>query len=206
MTRQPTGEEVRALAEWGQENKLSLNVNKTKELIMDFRKQQRENAPVHIDGSAVEKVESFKFLGVHVTDNLKLSTHTDNVAKAAQKYLFNLRRLQKFSLAPMTLRNLHQCQIESILPGNITACTATAPAATAGLSRGGYGLPNASPGTHCLPFRSSSTRCHRKADQQGPKPPPVHPAIIQKARSVKVHQSRDRETEKQLLSQGHNVK
>ena len=35
-------EEVRALVERGQENNLSLNINKTKELIVDFRKQQRE--------------------------------------------------------------------------------------------------------------------------------------------------------------------
>jgi hypothetical protein len=42
-------------------------------------------------------------------------------------------------------------------------------------------------------------------DHQGQQPPellPVHPAIIQKARSVQVHQSWDRETEKHLLSQG----
>jgi hypothetical protein len=42
-------EEVRALAEWCQENNLSINVNKTKEQIVDFRKQQREHAPIHID-------------------------------------------------------------------------------------------------------------------------------------------------------------
>ena len=35
--------------------------------------------------------------------------------------------------------------------------------------------------------------------QQPPEPLPVHPAIIQKARSVQVHQSWDRETEKQLF-------
>ena len=34
-------EEVRALEEWCQENNLSLNVNKTKELIVDFSKKQR---------------------------------------------------------------------------------------------------------------------------------------------------------------------
>jgi hypothetical protein len=34
----------------------------------DFRKQQREHVPKHINGSAVDKVESFKFLGVHITD------------------------------------------------------------------------------------------------------------------------------------------
>uniref|UniRef100_A0A4W5L9F2 Chromodomain helicase DNA binding protein 7 n=1 Tax=Hucho hucho TaxID=62062 RepID=A0A4W5L9F2_9TELE len=41
--------------------------------------------------------------------------------------------------------------------------------------------------------------------QQPPEPLPVHPAIIQKARSVQVHQSWDRETEKQLLPQGHQT-
>jgi hypothetical protein len=42
---------------WCQKNNLSLNVNKTKELIMDFRRQQREHAPIHIDRTAVENVE-----------------------------------------------------------------------------------------------------------------------------------------------------
>jgi hypothetical protein len=45
-------------------------------------------------------------------------------------------------------------------------------------------------------------------DNQGHQPPeprPVHPATIQKARSVQVHQSWDRETEKQVLSQGHQT-
>ena len=55
-------------------------------MIVDFRKQQREHSPLHIDGTAVEMVESFKFLGVHITDKLKLST---------QQHLFNLRRLKK---------------------------------------------------------------------------------------------------------------
>jgi hypothetical protein len=33
----------------------------------------------------VEKVDSFKNLGVHITDKLKLSTHTDSVVKKAQQ-------------------------------------------------------------------------------------------------------------------------
>jgi hypothetical protein len=58
MTRQLTGRRVRALGVWSQENNLSLNVNKTKELIVNFRKQQREHAPIHIDRTAVEKMKS----------------------------------------------------------------------------------------------------------------------------------------------------
>ena len=51
-------EEVTILEEWCQENNLSLNVNKMKELIVDFRRQQREHAPILIDRAAVEKVKS----------------------------------------------------------------------------------------------------------------------------------------------------
>ena len=58
-------EELRALGVWCRENNLSLNVSKTKEMIVDIREQQREHHPIHIDGTAVEKVESFKFLSVH---------------------------------------------------------------------------------------------------------------------------------------------
>ena len=55
-------EEVRDLAVWCQVNNLSLNVIKTKELIMDYRKRRSEHTPIHIDRAVVEQVESFKFL------------------------------------------------------------------------------------------------------------------------------------------------
>ena len=64
----------------GQENNLSLNIKKAKMIIVDFRKQQREHPSIHIDGTEVEMVESFKFL----TDKLKWSTHTDSAVKKVQ--------------------------------------------------------------------------------------------------------------------------
>uniref|UniRef100_A0A8C7MZF5 Reverse transcriptase domain-containing protein n=1 Tax=Oncorhynchus kisutch TaxID=8019 RepID=A0A8C7MZF5_ONCKI len=114
-------EEVRALGVWCKENNLTLNVNKTKEMIVDFRKQQREHPPIHIDGTVVERVASFKFLGIHITDKLNWSTHTDSIVKKAQQRLFNLRRLKKFGLSPKALTNFYRCTIESILAGCITA-------------------------------------------------------------------------------------
>ena len=84
--------------------------------------------PIHIEKTAVEKVESFKFLGVHITDKLKWSTHTDSVVKKAQQRLFNLWRLKKCGLSPKTMTNFYRCTIESILSDCITAwydnCTA----------------------------------------------------------------------------------
>uniref|UniRef100_A0AAZ3QQU1 Alkylated DNA repair protein AlkB homologue 8 N-terminal domain-containing protein n=1 Tax=Oncorhynchus tshawytscha TaxID=74940 RepID=A0AAZ3QQU1_ONCTS len=77
--------------------------------------------PIHIDGTVVERVVSFKFLGIHITDKLNWATHTDSIVKKAEQHLFNLRRLKKFGLSPKALTNFYRCTIESILSGCITA-------------------------------------------------------------------------------------
>ncbi len=53
--------EVSTLTKWCQENHLSLNIDKTKELVVDFRRQSREHTPITIDKTPVERVNSFKF-------------------------------------------------------------------------------------------------------------------------------------------------
>ena len=79
----PYREEVRDLAVWCQDNNLSLNVIKTKEMIVDYRRKRTENTPILIDRAAVEQVESFKFLGVHITNKLTWAEHTKTVVKRA---------------------------------------------------------------------------------------------------------------------------
>ncbi|KAL1006621.1 hypothetical protein UPYG_G00074580, partial [Umbra pygmaea] len=115
-------EEVNALVTWCQSNNLSLNVSKTKEMIVDFRKRQREGlAPIHIDGAEVERVSEFKFLGVLISDDLTWSRQTSSATKTAQKCLYFLRRLKKFGMSARILINFYRCTIESILSGCITA-------------------------------------------------------------------------------------
>ena len=74
-------EEVRDLAMWCQDNNLSLNVIKTKDMFVDDRKRKTEHTPILIDGAVVKQVESFKFLGVHITNKLSWSKHTKTVVK-----------------------------------------------------------------------------------------------------------------------------
>jgi hypothetical protein len=64
-----------------QDNNLSLNVSKTKEMIVDYRKRWTENTPILIHRAAVEQFESFNFLAVHITNKLTWSMHTKTVAK-----------------------------------------------------------------------------------------------------------------------------
>ena len=85
---------------WCQDNNLSLNVSKTKELIVDYRKRRAEQAPINIDGTKVERVERFKFRGVHITNNLTWSNHSKTVVKRARQDLLPLGRLKRFGMGP----------------------------------------------------------------------------------------------------------
>ncbi len=62
--------EVERLTSWCQDNCLSLNVSKTKELIVDFRKKHLlPYTPLMISGTPVERVSSFKYLGVNISNH-----------------------------------------------------------------------------------------------------------------------------------------
>ncbi|KAI3373891.1 hypothetical protein L3Q82_022460, partial [Scortum barcoo] len=90
--------EVEHLATWCADNapNLLLNTSKTKELIVDFRKVKREtHDPIHINGMAVERVSSFKFLGIHISENLSWTANTSSLIKKAHQRLFFLRTLKK---------------------------------------------------------------------------------------------------------------
>ncbi|KAL0150420.1 hypothetical protein M9458_054237, partial [Cirrhinus mrigala] len=112
--------EIRNLENWCQRNNLLLNVSKTKELIVDFSTKQERNyqTPI-INESPVERVNSFKYLGVHITQDLSWSWHINTVVKKARRRLYHLRRLRDFRLPSKVLRNFYSCTIESILTGNI---------------------------------------------------------------------------------------
>ncbi len=92
-------DEVERLTSWCQDNCLSLNVSKTKELIVDFRKRlQRPYTPLMISETPVERVSSFKYLGVNISEDLTWTTHIQTQVKKARQRLYHLRQLRKFRL------------------------------------------------------------------------------------------------------------
>ncbi|XP_035520671.1 A-kinase anchor protein 13-like [Morone saxatilis] len=121
-------EEVQRLAAWCSANNLLLNASKTKEMVMDWRRKRADPAPLQIEGDCVERVSSFKFLGVHVADNLTWSTNTSAVVGKAQLRLHFLRLLRKCDLDVHLLRSFYRSTIESVLTYCLTiwypSCTA----------------------------------------------------------------------------------
>jgi hypothetical protein len=108
-------EEVRDLDVWCQDNNLSLNVIKTKETIVDYGKRMTEHSPILIDGAEVEQVESFKFLGVHITNKLSWSKHTKSFVKRAQESIF-YRPVALTSVAMKCFERLVMAHINTINP------------------------------------------------------------------------------------------
>ena len=57
--------QVQQLIEWCSSNDLVLNVDKTKEMYVDFRKVKNITSSLFISGTEFEVVDSHKILGVH---------------------------------------------------------------------------------------------------------------------------------------------
>ncbi|KAI4899819.1 hypothetical protein NFI96_005030 [Prochilodus magdalenae] len=98
----PYREEVKLLTEWCAANNISLNVSKTKELIIDFRKGERTHTPLNIGGTLVER---------------------------AQQRLHFLRRLRRVNLPQQLLCNFYRSTVESILTSCITVWCGSATSA-----------------------------------------------------------------------------
>ncbi|KAK3538358.1 hypothetical protein QTP86_000551 [Hemibagrus guttatus] len=158
-------EEIRNLENWCQRNNLLLNISKTKELIVDFcTKQERNYQTPMINASPVERVDSFRYLSVHTTQDLSWSCHINTVVKKARQRLYHLRCLKDFRLPSKVLRKFYSCTIESILTGNITTWFGNSTMQTDKLFRGWCDQLNAS----SIP--SSLTCIQFTASGAGPRP------------------------------------
>ncbi|KAF7710020.1 hypothetical protein HF521_008892, partial [Silurus meridionalis] len=72
-------------------------------------KQERSYQPLNINGTPVERVDSFRYL-----------SHQHPGEEARQR-LYHLRRLRDFKLPSQVLKTFYTCTIQSILTGSITS-------------------------------------------------------------------------------------
>ncbi len=108
-------QEVKELAVWCSLNNLELNTLKTVEMIVDFRRNPLLSPPLTIIDSTVTAVESFRFLGTTISQDLKWDNHIES-----QQMLFFLRQLRKFNLPQELLKQFYSAITESVLCTSIT--------------------------------------------------------------------------------------
>lgn len=81
------------------ENNLLLNISKSKE------HKAGEKLRGTICGAPVERADNFRYLGVHITQDLSWSCHINTLVKKARQHLFFLRWLRDFHLPLKVLKN-----------------------------------------------------------------------------------------------------
>ncbi|KAK3548205.1 hypothetical protein QTP70_005179 [Hemibagrus guttatus] len=113
--------EVAGLVAWCLENNLSLNTDKTKEMIIDPRRKRKEqHTPIYISETEVEMVKMFKFLRTYISEDFIWSHNTQQLLRRSWQRLYFLRRLRKFGMSTEILSNFYRCTVESVITNSIT--------------------------------------------------------------------------------------
>lgn len=108
-------DQVKNFSSWCKDNHLDLNVEKTKELLIDFRKNPSPVPDLLIDGMKVERVCEYKYLGTVLDEKLKFVANTDLIHKKCQTRIYLLQKLRNLQVNPKVLQGFYRCFIESVL-------------------------------------------------------------------------------------------
>ena len=73
----------------------------------------RYPSPRYIDNTAVERVHTFKYLGLHLTNTLTWRENTMHTIKKAHQRLYILRKLKGAGMFTAILESFYKCVVES---------------------------------------------------------------------------------------------
>ncbi|KAI5095921.1 hypothetical protein C0J45_14351 [Silurus meridionalis] len=106
---------IKNFVDWCQRSCLQINAGKTKELVVDFRRHKLILSPVNIQGRDIVRVDSYKYLGVHLNYKLDWTNNTEAIYKKGQSRLFLLRRLRSFGVQGELLKTFFDSVVASAI-------------------------------------------------------------------------------------------
>ncbi|KAI4884202.1 hypothetical protein NFI96_027037, partial [Prochilodus magdalenae] len=101
--------------DWCLQNHLQINAGKTKELVVDFRRCRHPPPLVNIRGMDIERVDSYKYLGVHLNNKLGWSVNTTALHTKGQSRLYLLRRLRSCGVQGALIRTSFHTVVASAI-------------------------------------------------------------------------------------------
>jgi hypothetical protein len=102
--------------DWCQRNHLRINAGKTREMVVDFRRWRPALPPlVNIQGRDIERVDTYKYLGVHLNNKLDWTHNTNALYKRGQSRLYFLRRLRSFGVTGPLLKTFYDSVVASAI-------------------------------------------------------------------------------------------
>ena len=114
-------QEVSNFTDWCHDNFLNLNVKKTKEMIIDFRKDANiAQGPLTIQNENVEIVHKYKYLGSIVDDKMKFSDNLARMYEKAKQRMYFIRKLKNVHIDKAILTMFYRSIVETVITFCIT--------------------------------------------------------------------------------------
>ena len=107
--------EVQNLVSWCDSNCFQLNTKKTKEMVIDFRKLQHDPPTLSINGEVVERVDSYSYLGVDISNQLDWSLNTKLIQKKCWQRNYFVRKLRKCYVCRTINHFFYKSTVQSVL-------------------------------------------------------------------------------------------
>ena len=99
---------------WTVNNDMQINISKTKEIILG-RISQDNLELLSTPAGTVERVTTFKLLGIHLDDTLTWSTHVNAITSKATKRLYFLKQLTRAGVPCQELLHFYTAVIRPVL-------------------------------------------------------------------------------------------
>ena len=106
---------VDKVKDWSDKNNMKLNESKSKEMLISFKPNLALVPPLIINSNAVERVHTFKILGVLLFDDLSWKAHVDHMHSMTSQRLYYLRQLRRCGLSQSDLLAYYRTMIRPIL-------------------------------------------------------------------------------------------
>ena len=100
---------------WSNVNKLQLNADKCKEMVIDFKRQKQQFDAITINSKELELVSSAKVLGVIISSSLQWVDHVNGVIKKVNKRLYFLILLKRANVPACDIVNFYCTVIRLVL-------------------------------------------------------------------------------------------
>ena len=98
-------ESINTMVTWADSNDMRLNVDKCKEMIIDFSINHRHTV----------NAQSAKILGATISSDLSWSTHVDNIISKASKRLYMLYQLKRTGISQRDMVNIYISIVRPVL-------------------------------------------------------------------------------------------
>ena len=87
-------QELQHVQDWLKVNRLALNVKKTKYMMFHKHNKIVEHLDLHVNNNAIEKVDNFNFLGLHLNTRLTWHTHVSEISKKISRAVGIIKKMQ----------------------------------------------------------------------------------------------------------------